>query len=270
MRVRVYDKKTNTYFKSEVYAIINAGYYEKLLLLTPDTIGTCVMFYDYLDKTDNELPVLINMILSNRPHEWITIKSNSVDEQLNKYKALLKADIKFFEYIGFSWLWEDTYTLTKLLQGERIPLKGSIFENNLYNEMVQTGWNYVETQSDADLLMEQTCNLHDSVIKEIYYISGAYVDSNKAMQPTDDLRRVTVKIQSQQCDDVEMIFEGVTALNLRPALDNYTADIFGASLIVKDASVFFCDECLEGIDTSYKGTWILAYSLKWRFVNNKI
>lgn len=175
----------------------------------------------------------------------------------------------FFEYIGFPWLWEDTNTLTKLLQGERILLKGSIFENNLYSDMVQTEWNYVETQADADLFMGQTYSLHDSVIKEIHYVSGAYVDSNKDMQPTGDLRRVTVQIQSQQCFDVEMIFEGVTALNLRPPLDNYSADIFEASLIVRDASLFFCDECLDVIDTSYKGTWVLAYSLKWRFVSNK-
>lgn len=88
------------------------------------------------------------------------------------------------------------------------------------------------------------------------------------MKPIDDLRRVTVKIQSQQCPDVEMIFEGVTALNLRPAFDNYFSDIFESSLFVKDASIFFCNECLDDIDTSYNGTWILAYSLKWRFISN--
>ncbi|SHI37722.1 hypothetical protein [Clostridium intestinale] len=270
MRVRVYDKKTNTYFKSEVYAIINSGYYEKLLILTPSNIGDYLMFYDYLDKTEKELPTLINKILPNRPHEWITIRSNSVDEQLNKYKPLLTDDIKFFEYIGFPWIWEDTDTLIKLLHGERISLKGSIFENNLYSEIIQTKWNYVETQEDADIFMELACDLHDSVIKEINYISGAYVDSNKAMYPLDDLRRVTVKIQSQQCSDLEMVFEGVTALNIRPALDNYFSDISGTSLIVKDASLFFCDDCLDVIDTLYNGTWILAYSLKWRFVSNNI
>ncbi len=48
MRVRVYDKKTNTYSKSEVYAIINSGYYEKQLVLTLDDMGMCLMFCDYL------------------------------------------------------------------------------------------------------------------------------------------------------------------------------------------------------------------------------
>lgn len=62
-----------------------------------------------------------------------------------------------------------------------------------------------------------------------------------------------------------MIFEGVTALNLRPAGDSYTAEISEASLFVKDESIFFCDDYLEKIDRTYQGTWIIAYSLRWRF-----
>lgn len=154
MRVRVYDKKRNTYFKSEVYAIINSGYYEKVLVLTPEDMGNCLMFYDYLDKTDNELPVLINSITLERPCEWVYIKSHSVNEQLVRYKGLLESDIKFFEYNGFSWLWDATDSLIKLLQGEAIPLTGSIFENNLYSDVKQTEWNYIETQDDVDFFYE--------------------------------------------------------------------------------------------------------------------
>lgn len=172
MRVRVYDKKTNTYFKSDVYAIINTAYDEKLLLMTSDNFELHLKFYEYLDKTDKEWSVLINTILPDRPDEWISARSNSAAEQLNKFKSLLKVDIRFFEYIGPSWLWQDTATLIRLLMGDRIPLKGSIFEKKLNIEMIKTEWNYVETQADADLFMKQTCNLHDSVIKDIYYISG--------------------------------------------------------------------------------------------------
>jgi hypothetical protein len=71
---------------------------------------------------------------------------------------------------------------------------------------------------------------------------------------------------SQWCETIEMVFEGVTALNLRPAGDNYTADVSAASLIVKDASVFFCGDGIREWDENYEGTWITAYSLRWRFV----
>ncbi len=39
MKVRVYDKSTNKYFKSEVYARINPGYYEKYLVHMPSDDG---------------------------------------------------------------------------------------------------------------------------------------------------------------------------------------------------------------------------------------
>ena len=86
------------------------------------------------------------------------------------------------------------------------------------------------------------------------------------MYPVTDIRQVTMFFDSQCCDTIEMVFEGVTAFNLRPAGDNYTADISVASLIIKDASIFFCDDRIEEWDESYKGIWITAYGLRWRFV----
>jgi hypothetical protein len=77
---------------------------------------------------------------------------------------------------------------------------------------------------------------------------------------------MTMCFDSQWCDTIEMVFEGVNALNLRPAGDNYTADISAASLIVKAASIFFRDDGIEEWDENYEGTWITAYSLRWRFV----
>jgi len=60
-------------------------------------------------------------------------------------------------------------------------------------------------------------------------------------------------------------FLGFTTLNLRPAADNYTCYIFDAALIVQDESIFFSDSFMEHIDLAYEGTWITAYSLKWRY-----
>jgi len=67
MRVRVYDKDVNNYFVSEVYAIINTGYYEKYLVL--EEIGDKRYFrmFDYLDKSSGgpHFDVNINVISSN-------------------------------------------------------------------------------------------------------------------------------------------------------------------------------------------------------------
>lgn len=265
MRVRVYNKEKNEYFKSEVYAVVNSGYYERQLVLVPSQSGGYLKFFDYLDKTDKLLPVLINTIFPQRPSEWIYKKTNTVQEKFVLYSDLLKADVLFFEYIGFSWLWNDTDTLTRLLHGESVLLCDSIFEGNVYSDISQPGWNFIESQEDADAFQTEVCGFHDSVIKELHYISGAYVRADKCMFPSDDKRSILVQMQSQQCRNFEMEFQGVTALNLRPAADNYSGDIFDASLLVQNASILFCNRLMESVDSTDTDTWITAYSLKWRF-----
>ena len=70
----------------------------------------------------------------------------------------------------------------------------------------QTPWHYVETQQDIDFILEQTSSFHDSVLKELNYISGAYVDETNSMHCSDSERRVIIHLDSQWCRPVEMIF----------------------------------------------------------------
>ncbi len=265
MRVRVFDSKRNLFFKSEVYAVINSGYYEKQLVYVPNEVGGYFKFFDYLDKTNDALPVLINTIISQRPDAWIFKRAKSVDEILIPYQNRLSENIRFFEYNGFPWLWENVETLTKLLTGKSVPIQGSIFEGKVYSDILQPSWRFIENQEDANLFMEEVCGFHDSVIKELHYISGAFVDPDNSMMPVADKRSVTMQIQSQQCRNFTLEFEGVTALNLRPATDNYTDDIYDATLIVQDEQIFFSDSFMERIDLAYEGTWVSAYSLKWKY-----
>jgi hypothetical protein len=127
------------------------------------------------------------------------------------------------------------------------------------------GWSYIESQCDIDFILEQTCWFHDSVLRELNYVSGSYVDDKKHMFCTDSIRQVTMRFDSQQCRPIEMVFEGVSALNLRPHSDNYSSNLYGASLFLQNASIFFCEEQMDRIDKSYEGTWIESYSLRWRF-----
>ena len=266
MRVRVFDRETGRYFKSEVYAVINIGYYEKQLVLVPEEKGDHFRLFDCLDKTEKIPRVLINRIMEHCPDEWIFKRSERDHDTLKPYRSLLKPGILFYAYRGFTWLLEDTDTMVRLLNGEKVPVKGSKFENRLYSDLTQQQWKYIESQEDADAFMAEVCGFHDSVIKELYYSSGAWVDEEKNMYPDTGAKRLSVEIHSQQCRNFEMVFEGVTALNLRPPGDNYSAEIFEASVIVKDASVYFCDSFTEDVDLSDTGTWITAYSMKWRFI----
>ena len=79
MLVRVFDSQRNTYFKSEVYAVINSGWYEKQLVVFSSADGSYFKLFDYLDKSNPNAPkVLINLILPNgfnSAFEWMHQRS---------------------------------------------------------------------------------------------------------------------------------------------------------------------------------------------------
>lgn len=211
MRVRAYDSHTNTYFNSEVFAKINIGWYEKQLLLVPSDNGAHIKFIDYLDKSNPNAPnVLINTITPDAPSEWIYQRSGSVDKKLADFAELLDDDIRFFEYVGYPWIFDDKPLIIKLLNNGAVPLEDSIFENRVPDYKIN-GWNYIETMEDVNFLLSQTYSFHDSVLKEMKYVSGAYVDCDNNMRPTNSVSQITMRIDSQQCRAIEMIFEGVTA-----------------------------------------------------------
>jgi len=269
MLVRVFDSQQNVYFKSDVYAIINSGWYEKQLVVFSSGGDRYLKFFDYLEKSNPTQPIaLINTIIpssSVSSSEWMFKRSNDVDKTLDDYAGLLDTDIRFFEYRGYSWIYEDKILLTELLNGNAVSTKGYELQILAPNTYQLEGWNYTEAQEDVNFLLEQTSGFHDSVIKDLSYVSGSYVDDNKAMYCTDSVRTVTIRFDSQWCRSIEMVFEGVTALNLRPSVDNHFSYIYSASLFLRNATIFFCDEHMNDVDKTYEGTWIESYSLRWRF-----
>lgn len=267
MRVCVFDKESGKYFQSQVYAVVNRGYYQRDLVIVPTPQGDCLRFCDYLDKSGADLKCMIHTVISSCPESWVSQRTGGVDRVFAPYRRLLPG-IRFFDYWGFHWLFEDVKTLSRLLRGEFIPVKGSIFENRIYSDLSEPGWNYIVTQSDADDLMQEVSGFHDSVIAGLSYLSGSYVDSNNAMRDDDHLRTVRVMFHSQWCRRFELEFISTTALNLRPAAENYGSNLFEAALIVRDWGIFFSDSYMQEPSTEYEGTWITAYALRWRYTED--
>ena len=269
MFVRVYDKKRKMYFNSEVYAVVNSGWYEKQLVIVLSNEGDYFKFFDYLDKSDPKAPeVLINSVLSNgfnSDYEWMHKRIDNVDKHLEDYAGLLSEDIRFFDYRGYSWIYNDKPLLTELLKGGEVSVKGR--ENHIIdaNAYKLKGWNYVAGQKDIDFLMESTCGFHDSCLKSLDYVSGSEVFEDKSMRPVDRIRSMKMIIDSQCCDSVELVFEGLLGLNLRPAGDNRTSEISSATLKIKDGVVFFADVELESYDFEEGCTCVKAFSVRWRF-----
>ncbi|MDH6367607.1 MULTISPECIES: hypothetical protein [unclassified Breznakia] len=262
MFVRVYDKTREKYFKSEVYAIINTGWHKKQLVRVPSEDGDYLKLFDYINKEKDSTEVIINTVIPDVPEDWIIEYSTST---LDSYRNLLEPEIVFSEYNGPKWLYEDSDTLLKLLKGESIAVSNSIFENRILNSKLE-GWNYIEDQKDIDKLMNETMCFHDSIIKSLNYVSGGYVSSDKSMNPLDSKRIITMLIDSQITDTIELVFEGVNTMSLRPSSDNKTGIIYEASILVKDCIVYFYDGLVLEVDPSYNYTWIASYGLRWRFV----
>ena len=83
-------------------------------------------------------------------------------------------------------------------------------------------WQIISNNDEILDFMEKVCYFHDSCIKEISYLSGAYVSDNLSMFPLNNRRVLRVVIQRQYEKDsmIEMEFQGLKGLKLFPADEN--------------------------------------------------
>lgn len=129
-------------------------------------------------------------------------------------------------------------------------------------------WNSVNNNNDLAVLMETLGDFHDSCVKEMRYISGAYVNADLSMFAVNDKRILKVIIQRQYENPsaIEMEFKGLKYLKLRPNDENYTCEILDATMMLKDDCVIWCDcgGLTEAGINDYDGTVICASKLRWR------
>ena len=77
-------------------------------------------------------------------------------------------------------------------------------------------WNEITDENSLKEFMERVSFFHDSCIKEMHYLSGAYVNENLDMYPVNDRRILRVIIQRQYEEDsmIEMEFQGIKILKV--------------------------------------------------------
>lgn len=127
------------------------------------------------------------------------------------------------------------------------------------------GWNYVESEEDIHTLMKTFREFHDSVLRNLNYISGSGKIED-GMLVTDSIRQVSMIFDSDWSESIGIIFEGVLALNLRPAKDNYCSDLFSATIMLKDETILFYDDEVNSEQRDYEGTWINDLGMRWRLL----
>ncbi len=135
-------------------------------------------------------------------------------------------------------------------------------------------WETIGTNDEILKFMERVCNFHDSCIKEMSYVSGAYVDVNLSMYPLNNRRVLRVLIQ-RQCEKdsvIELEFQGLKCVRLFPVDENYTCEILDSTMIMKDGNIYWCDcgNLSESDLDDYTGTLICASKLKWRSIENRL
>ncbi|MBE6865611.1 MAG: hypothetical protein E7492_01445 [Ruminococcaceae bacterium] len=135
-------------------------------------------------------------------------------------------------------------------------------------------WNYINTETDVQQFMNNMIYFHDSCIKEIKYISGAYVDEDLSMYPLNDKRILKVIIQRQFENNsmIELEFTGIKWLKLFPIQEGYTCEIFESTLLLNNSGVYWsdCGGMVEGDFEDYGGTSICASKLRWRAIDSSM
>ena len=133
-------------------------------------------------------------------------------------------------------------------------------------------WEIIHTNVEILKFMESVSHFHDSCIKEISYISGAYVSEKLSMHPLNDRRvlRVVIQRQYEKNSMIEMEFQGLKYLKLFPADESYTCEILDSTMIMKDGNFYWCDcgNVSESDLDDYAGTLICASGLRWRSIEN--
>lgn len=133
-------------------------------------------------------------------------------------------------------------------------------------------WNEINNTTEMEDFMRRMWHFHDSCIKEMKYVSGAYVGKNRGMFPLNNQRilRVIIQRQSKEESMIELEFSGLKYLKLFPIDPFYTCEISDTTMIMNKEGIFWCDEgdVSENDLEGFEGTLINAEKLRWRVIEN--
>lgn len=248
MFVRVYDKKQNMYYKSMVYAAVGTSWFLQYIVLNPHTHHFELV--DYLDKSTSPEKPLVEII---QPHHRDFLVYSGA--QMLKYKhhcrknRLQFVDVKHMK--GYPDVLDNHAFLANILVNRVVPADAA--NVSVRNPEDAADWNYILSQADADDFMTKFAGFHDSTIEKIQYAETNFSATVNA-----------VFDNSCWFGIVELCFEGVQMLKIKPAAENLSREIFEASLIVENESVFWADSYMQKPDSSCESSMIQALNLKWR------
>jgi hypothetical protein len=247
MFVRVYDKPNSRYYKSLVYGTIGEGWFLQYIVLNP--MDNCFELVDYLDKSKEPAQPLVEIIQRN--NDDFKVYENAL---LLKYKHYCKKNGKSMDIErlwGYSDVCENFDFIADI--NENKAVSAAKYSIQLRQLSDKDEWNYIQTQEDSNEFMKLFAGFHDSVLDKLVY------------DEEYGYTRVTAIFDnSGWYGIVELCFEGLLELNIRPTKENYDRYIYEGTMLVKNETVFWADGHLENVDLTYDGSYIKAMNLKWR------
>ena len=262
MRARVYDKEKNKYYISEVYGVINR--YGDCYIVDDIFQKENVTLVQYLDF-ETKPPYKVNIeIIDYNPFsdgEWSVISPESV----KRINDGLKVSKEIHYIRGYVEFFENENGLIKLLE------YGTVSKNELGlsdHSTKLSGWNYIESGEDIDFLMNEYGGFHDSVLKEMTYVSGDFVEDNRmTLQPVGN-KQVRLVFNSDWAKEIEIILLSPRVCHLVPGEENYLADISDASFFIRDFMIYFYTSALPEISDDFDGTYFKSLGMMWRYTDN--
>ncbi len=243
MFVRAYEKKNDRYHKSIVYGTMGTGYFFKYILLNPYT--DCFELVDYIDEEFGCERPMVETIQAD--HDGC----DCLEKEKVLCYGLYEEKNRQVDYLfGYPDIRENKAFIQELWEKKSVP-------KDKYPMIIRTlpdedEWTYIKTQDDADAFMRVFAGFHDAILKKMTYQEDSCTILNVIFDNEDWF------------GTVELCFEGVLAVNLRPPTENMMSDIFGASLLVENETIFWADEYIEKEDFHYEGNFIKALNLKWK------
>ena len=132
-------------------------------------------------------------------------------------------------------------------------------------------WNKISNSKSIYEFMTKIHNFHDSCIKEIRYISGAWVDEELSMFPLNNINSVDIVFQRQYEDPCALVmrFADIDVLHLAPINTMYTCEISDATMFIKNNLIFWVEDktMAEENIQNCRGTWISAKEVFWKTTN---
>jgi len=134
------------------------------------------------------------------------------------------------------------------------------------------GWNVINSQVDIDNLMECFGGFHDSCLKEIWFTTGTYVNEDLSMSMINEpSARAIFQRQGKAPSVIEIEFNNIVKINIKPVYEGYSTDIFSAIINKVDDTYYWADWdgwSLQKSNGENECTWIASKQIKWRERDN--